>query len=194
MAAAKPDYSLLHLPDLAAWEAWLEAHHASAPGAWVLLAKKGSALVAVSRADALDAALCYGWIDGQAQSLGAESWRQKFTPRGRRSLWSKVNRMKVDALIAEGRMRPAGLAEIERAKADGRWNRAYDAPSTATVPDDLAAALAADPKAAAFWDTLNKQNRYAITWRVQTAVKPATRARRIAQLVAMLAHGEKLHP
>jgi uncharacterized protein YdeI (YjbR/CyaY-like superfamily) len=147
----------------------------------------------VSQSQAVAGALCYGWIDGQAKKLDADSWLLKFTPRGRKSVWSKRNREQVERLIAEGKMRPAGLAAIEAAKADGRWDRAYDSPATATVPDDFRAALDADPSAKAFFATLKSANRYAILYRIQTAVRPATRAKRIEQFVAMLHREETLH-
>jgi uncharacterized protein YdeI (YjbR/CyaY-like superfamily) len=193
MATKKPEYPVILFPDQAAWEAWLEVHHASAPGVWLRLAKKASALTSVSYAEALDVALCFGWIDGQVNKLDADSYVQKFTRRGKKSLWSKVNVGKVARLDAAGRMRPAGQAAIDAARADGRWERAYDSPGAATVPDDLAQALAKSKKAQKFFDALDRANRYAVIWRVQTAAKPETRARRIAELVAMLARGEKLH-
>ena len=139
-------------------------------------------------------ALAWGWIDGQKQRDDEGSWLQKMTPRGAKSLWSKINREKALALIEAGAMQPSGLAEVERAKRDGRWDVAYDPPSRAAVPDDLQAALAKDTRAAAFFTTLDARNRYAVLWRVQTAKKAETRARRIADLVAMLARGEKVHP
>jgi uncharacterized protein YdeI (YjbR/CyaY-like superfamily) len=193
MPAARPDYPILLFDDQQAWEAWLDANHGTAPGVWLRLAKKASALSSVSYAEALDVALCYGWIDGQVKKLDDDSYVQKFTPRGRRSLWSKINRDKVARLVEAGRMRPAGQAAVDAAKADGRWDRAYDSASQATVPDDLAQALARTPKAKRFFEALDRTNRYAVIWRVQTAAKPETRARRIAQLVEMLARGEKLH-
>lgn len=177
-----------------AFEAWLGENHAASAGIWLKLRKKGPGIVALDYAQALDVALCYGWIDGQKAGLDDEWWVQRFTPRRARSRWSKVNRDKVAALIEQGRMRPPGLAEIDRAKADGRWEAAYDSPRTATVPDDLAAALAADPAAAAFFETLDRQNRYSILHRVQEAKRAETRARRIEKFVAMLVKGEKLHP
>ncbi|MDX2542323.1 YdeI/OmpD-associated family protein [Streptomyces sp. WI04-05B] len=177
-----------------AFEAWLGENHAASAGIWLKLRKKGPGIVALDYAQALDVALCYGWIDGQKAGLDDEWWLQRFTPRRARSRWSKVNRDKVAALVEQGRMRPPGLAEIDRAKADGRWEAAYDSPRTATVPDDLAAALAADPAAAAFFETLDRQNRYAILHRVQEAKRVETRARRIEKYVAMLAKGERLHP
>jgi uncharacterized protein YdeI (YjbR/CyaY-like superfamily) len=176
------------------WEAWLREHHDTAPGVWIRFAKKGSGVETVTYLEALHAALCFGWIDGQARSVDDASYVQRFTPRRARSIWSKRNRDFATALIESGRMQPAGLREVERAKADGRWDAAYDAPSTATVPDDLQAALDASPAAAAFFATLNSQNRYAILHRVQTAKKPETRARRIEKFVTMLEAGETLYP
>lgn len=176
------------------WSAWLEKNHAASSGVWLRLGKKGSGVKSVSRDEALDAALCYGWIDGQAKSEGEESWLQKFTPRSKRSIWSKINREKVQALIESGEMRPAGLVEIERAKADGRWDAAYDSPKNATVPDDLQAALNKNKKAKSFFETLSGRNRFAILFRIQTAKKAETRAKRIREFVEMLARGEKLYP
>lgn len=176
------------------WADWLAGNHASSSGVWLKLAKKASGVASVTYAEALEVALAWGWIDGQKQSHDDAAWLQKFTPRGARSIWSKVNREKALALIASGDMKPPGLAEVERAKQDGRWDAAYDSQSKATVPEDLAAALAANPRAAEFFSTLNAANRYAVLFRVHTAKKPETRARRIAQFVEMLARGEKLHP
>ena len=176
-----------------AWEAWLAEHHAASDGVWIRFAKKGSGVPTVRYAEALDAALCFGWIDGQTKSVDETWYLQRFTPRRKRSMWSKRNREKVAALIEAGRMQPAGLAEIERAKADGRWDAAYDSPSKAKVPEDLQAALDASPAAAEAFGALNGVNRYAILHRVQTAKKPETRARRIAQFVAMLERGERIH-
>jgi uncharacterized protein YdeI (YjbR/CyaY-like superfamily) len=176
------------------WRAWLDAHHDGSPGVWLLIAKKGSARHTVSYDEALEAALCYGWIDGQKRSHDDGCWLQKFTPRAARSVWSKLNRQRAEALIASGEMRPAGLAEVERAKADGRWANAYDSPSTAVAPGDLLAALEAHPEAQAFFETLNSANRYAIIWRLQTAKKAETRERRLRQFIEMLERHEKLHP
>ncbi len=145
-------------------------------------------------AEAVEAALCYGWIDGQGKSIDDTAWLQKFTPRGPRSVWSKINRQKAETLIASGRMQPAGLAAIERAKQNGQWDNAYDSHRTATVPDDLQAALDANAKAKAFFATLDSANRYAILWRLQTAKRAETRARRIEQFINMLENHEKLHP
>lgn len=175
------------------WEAWLEQNHDSAPGVWLVFAKKASALTSITYAEAVEVAICFGWIDGQSRSRDADTWLQKFTPRGRRSGWSRINCERVDSLVRRGRMRPAGLAAVEAAKADGRWERAYDSPATAVVPDDLQQALDASPAAAEFFATLNAANRYAILYRIQTAVKPETRARRIEKFVGMLERGERLH-
>ncbi|MFI9646244.1 YdeI family protein [Streptomyces sp. NPDC052040] len=176
------------------FEEWLGAHHASTPGIWLRLRKKTPGVAALDYPRALDVALCHGWIDGQKRSYDDRHWLQRFTPRTSRSRWSKVNREKAEALIAQGRMRPAGLAEVERAKADGRWDATYDGARTASVPDDLARALAARPAAEQFFATLDSGNRYAILYRVQEAKKPETRARRIETYVAMLAEGRKIHP
>jgi uncharacterized protein YdeI (YjbR/CyaY-like superfamily) len=188
------DLAQLPFESAEAWEDWLRDHHSDAPGVWVQFAKKASGLPTVSFGEALDGALCYGWIDGQSRSLDDTWYLQKFTPRARRSTWSKRNREKVAQLIAAGRMQPAGQAEIDRAKADGHWDAAYDSPSTATVPNDLKRALEKSPKADELFKTLDSQNRYAILHRIQGAKKPETRARRIEQLVAMLAAGKTLYP
>lgn len=177
-----------------AWAAWLEQNHAEAPGIWLRHAKKASGLTSVSYDQALEVALCYGWIDGQKKSYDESSWIQKWTPRGAKSIWSKINREKALKLIERGLMRPRGLAEVERAKQDGRWDAAYDSHSTATVPDDLQAALDGNAEASAFFSTLNSTNRYAILFRIQTAKKPETRARRIQEFIGMLERHEKLHP
>lgn len=177
----------------AAWEAWLEREHGRASGVWLKLAKKDSGIATVTYAQALDVALCFGWIDGQRRGFDASWFLQRFTPRTTRSRWSRINTEHVARLIADGRMRPAGLAQVEAARADGRWERAYHGQRTAAVPPDLQAALDANPRAAAFFATLRGANRYAILYRVQDAKRPATRARRIERFVAMLARGETLH-
>jgi uncharacterized protein YdeI (YjbR/CyaY-like superfamily) len=177
-----------------AWADWLASHHASSRGVWLKLAKKDSGVASVTYPEALEVALAWGWIDGQKRSHDASAWLQKFTPRGPKSIWSKVNREKALALIAAGKMQPSGREQVERAQRDGRWEAAYDSPSRATVPEDLAAALAANPRAAAFFATLNAANRYAVLFRIQTVKKAETRARRIAQFIEMLARHEKLHP
>lgn len=175
----------------AAWEAWLEERHATADGLWIKFAKKGSGVKSVSYAEAVDGALCYGWIDGQAASYDERFYLQRYTPRRARSKWSKINREKVAVLIGAGKMRPAGLAEIERAKADGRWDAAYDSPRTATVPDDLREKLDENPEASASFESLGGTGRYAILYQIQDAKKPETRARRIEKFVAMLNRSEK---
>jgi uncharacterized protein YdeI (YjbR/CyaY-like superfamily) len=181
--------------DQAAWRAWLAEHHAGAPeGVWVQLARKASGIDSVDYAQALEVALCFGWIDGQAKGLDETHWLRRFTPRRSRSIWSKINRAKAEALVAAGEMQPAGLAEIERAKADGRWAAAYDGPRTSTVPDDLAAAFADNLAARDFFLTLDSTNRYAILHRLQTAKKPETRARRLAQFVEMLSEHRTIYP
>ena len=194
MTTSPADYPVLHFETPAEWAEWLGRRHAEERGVWLRFARKASKLASINYAEALDVALCYGWIDGQSKRLDEESWLQKFTPRGKRSVWSKKNRENVERLIASGRMQPAGLAAIEAAKRDGRWDRAYDSPATAEVPTDLQAALDARPAAKAFFETLTGQNRFAILNRIQTAVRPDTRARRIEQFVAMLDRRETIYP
>ena len=176
----------------AAWEKWLIAH-AGASGVWLQFAKKGQGVATVTYAEALDVALCHGWIDSQLKTLDAQYYLQKFTPRKPKSLWSKINVEKVEKLIAAGRMQTGGLREVEAAKAEGRWQAAYDSASTMPVPDELAAALSKNKAAKAFFGTLDKTNRYAVCWRLQTAKKPETRAARVKKLVEMLAKKEKIH-
>ena len=176
-----------------AWAKWLKDNHGTSTGVRLRLAKKASGLESVSYKEAVDVALCYGWIDGQSNSAGEKHWLLKFTPRGKRSIWSKRNREKVLALIAKGEMQPAGLAEIERAKRDGRWEAAYDSPRRITVPGDLQAALDGNERARSFFETLDGQNRYAILFRIHTAKKAETRAKRIEQFVQMLARNEKIY-
>ena len=176
------------------WEAWLAAQHDVSSGLWLKIAKKNTGLESVSYAQALDVALCYGWIDGQKRPFDDDHWLQRFTARKPRSRWSKVNRAKAIDLIEQGLMKPAGLQEIERAKADGRWDAAYDGQGAMTVPDDLRLALEGNDRARDFFATLDSRNRYAILYRVQDAKKPETRARRIEKYVAMLAEHQTLHP
>jgi len=190
----KSELPILAFAGQKAWEKWLKANHLASPGIWMQLAKKASATPSLTYSEAIEGALCYGWIDGQKRSHSAYAWLQKFTPRGRKSIWSKINREKALALIESGRMKPAGLVEVERAKQDGRWERAYDSPGSATVPLDLQAALNRNARAKAFFATLEKHNRYAILWRVQTAKKAETRAKRIELFIGMLERGEKIHP
>ncbi len=176
-----------------AWEAWLSKHFDSSAGLWLRLARKSANLQSVSYQEALDVALCYGWIDGQKKGYDEESWLQKFTPRRPKSIWSKVNQVKALELIKQGRMQPAGLAAIESAKRDGRWDAAYDSHRTAVPSRDFQEALDKNPKAKAFFATLNSQNRYSILFRIQTAKKVETRQKRIRQFVQMLAKHQKLY-
>ena len=193
MPESKAELPILTFETPEAFEAWIAEHHATSRGVWLRFAKKDSGGVSINYKQAVDVALCWGWIDGQAKRIDDRWYLQRFTPRTARSIWSKINCGKVTELIAAGKMQRPGLAEIERAKADGRWDRAYDSPKSAAVPEDLAAALARNRKAAAFFETLTSQNRYAILHRIQTAKKPETRQKRIAEFVGMLARGETLH-
>jgi uncharacterized protein YdeI (YjbR/CyaY-like superfamily) len=186
------------LPELAFasqadFEAWLEAEHARAPGVWIRVAKVASGIPSITAAEAVESCLCFGWIDGQRRSRDDTTYLQKYTPRRARSRWSKINRARAEELIAAGRMRPAGLAEVQRAQADGRWDAAYDSPRTATVPADLQEALDAEPRAREEFAGLDGVNRYSILHRIEEAKRPETRARRIARFVDMLARGERLH-
>lgn len=176
------------------WELWLYENHGKAKGLWLKLAKKESGIQSISYTEALDVALCYGWIDGQKASLDEQYWLQKFTPRGPRSTWSKVNREKTMALIAEGRMQPGGQRQIELAKADGRWEQAYDSQSKINIPDDLQSELDQHPLAKEFFATLDSRNRYAILYRIQTAKKAETRSARIQKFIEMLSKQEKIYP
>jgi uncharacterized protein YdeI (YjbR/CyaY-like superfamily) len=176
------------------WEAWLDTHHADTAGVWLKLAKAGAGVPSITYAQALEVALCYGWIDGQKASFDEQYWLQKFTPRRSKSVWSQVNCAKATELIAAGRMREAGLRQVEVARADGRWDAAYGGQRTIEIPPDFQAELDAHPAAQAFFATLNSANRYAFLWRIHTAKKPETRAARIRQFIEMLERGEKLHP
>ncbi len=191
--AIQPDSSPTLFESAKAFETWLKKNHATSDGLWVKIAKRGANESSVTYPEAVEIALCWGWIDGQKKGVDDQHFLQRFTPRRSRSIWSKINVDKVAALIAAGRMQAPGYKQIEDAKADGRWARAYDGARTSEVPEDLLAALEAEPKAKAFFATINATNRYAVLWRVQTAVKAETRARRIAQLVEMLARGETIH-
>jgi uncharacterized protein YdeI (YjbR/CyaY-like superfamily) len=176
------------------WEGWLEENHAASEGVWIKMAKKGAGIESVRYPEVLESALCFGWIDGRREALDERHFLQRFTPRRPRSRWSRINREKAERLIAAGRMRPAGLAEVERAKADGRWEAAYEGQRSIAVPDDLRRELDARPEAKAFFAELNSQNRYAILYRLQDAKRPETRARRLATFVAMLEARETIHP
>lgn len=175
------------------WGSWLAENHATSNGIWLRIFKKDSGKETVTYAQALDEALCCGWIDGQTQKYDEESWLQKFTPRRARSVWSKRNTEHITRLMDEGKMKPAGLKEVESAKRDGRWQKAYESPSKMTVPEDFIKELSKNKKAKAFFETLNKVNTYAITWRLQTAKKPETREKRMKTILEMLAKGEKFH-
>lgn len=175
------------------WAAWLEKNHRKSIGLWLRLAKKDSKVESLSYKEALEVALCYGWIDGQKRPESKQAWLQKFVPRSARSIWSKINRETALTLTASGRMQPAGLEAIENAKKNGRWEAAYDSPAGATVPEDFQVALAGNPRAKAFFETLDRANRYAVLWRIQTVKKAETRARKIEQFVGMLERGGKLH-
>ena len=190
----KPDeLDRVDVTSAAEWGAWLEAHHDSAPGVWLRLFRKGASDATLTYGEAVEVALCFGWIDGQVKKLDDVSRVQRFTPRRKRSNWSKVNVERAERLVADGRMRPAGLREIEAARKDGRWQQAYDPPSTATVPDDFLRELREHPQAATFYETLNKANRFPIAYRLQTARTPATRARRIEAIIAQFERGERFH-
>lgn len=190
-STARATEPVLELATADAWSRWLAAHHASSPGVLLKLPKTTRT---ITYAEAVDVALAWGWIDSQKRALDDTAWLQRFTPRTANSPWSKINRTKAEALIANGTMQPPGLAEVDRAKLDGRWERAYDGARTSQVPPDLAAALAQDPRARAFFETLDGTNRYAILYRIQTAKLPATRAKRIAQFVELCAAHKTLYP
>jgi uncharacterized protein YdeI (YjbR/CyaY-like superfamily) len=176
------------------WADWLAKHHDRSSGVWLKLAKKDSGILSVTYEEALDVALCYGWIDGQKKGFDDKYWLQKFTPRGPKSIWSKINTEKAEKLIASGQMKPAGLKAIEAAKQDGRWEAAYSSQKNISVPEDFQAALDKNTKAKSFFATLNSVNRYAILFRIQTAKMAETRTKRIQQFLQMLERGEKLYP
>lgn len=188
-----PELPIMSFETPAQWEAWLDEHHSSSAGVWMKFAKKYSGLTTITYKEALDLALCYGWIDSQLSSFDEKAYLQRFTPRGAKSVWSKKNTEHVERLIREGRMQPAGLMHIESAKMDGRWDVAYPSPKNVTMPDDFKEALAKNAKAAAFYQTLNKANTYGILTRIQFAKRADTRAKRIQEFIEMLERGEKLH-
>ncbi len=190
----RDDLPVLEFSTPEALEAWLDKHHAAAAGFWLKIAKKTSGHATISYAQALEVALCHGWIDGQKGRLDDDFWLQRFTPRKARGPWSKINREKAEALIASDRMRPAGLREVEQARADGRWDKAYAGQRTITVPPDLEQELARNDPAREFFETLSSVNRYAILYRIQDAKRPQTRARRIAKYVTMLTEHKTIHP
>jgi uncharacterized protein YdeI (YjbR/CyaY-like superfamily) len=184
---------ILSFKSASEFRGWLEKNHAACDGIWLRIAKKDSGTPSISYAEALDQALCHGWIDGQKQSHDAESWLQKFTPRRAKSGWSKVNTQHAERLIQAGHMTAAGHAAIAAAKTDGRWQAAYDSPRNAAPPEDFLKALAKDKKAKSFFETLNRANVYAIVYRLQTAKKPETREKRMKLILDMMARGEKFH-
>ena len=188
------DLPILPFTSKKKWAEWLARQHDQSSGVWLKLARKYSDVPSVTYQEALDVALCYGWIDGQKKGFDERYWLQKFTPRGSKSIWSKINTEKAEQLIARGEMKPTGLRAIEAAKQDGRWGAAYASQKNIVVPEDLQAALERNKKARAFFATLNSANRYAILFRIHNAKKPETRARRIKQFVEMLERHEKLHP
>jgi len=187
------DYSVLPFESKNKWADWLAEQHEKSAGVWLKLAKKDSGIPSVTYDEALDVALCYGWIDGQKKGFDDKYWLQKFTPRGPKSIWSKINTEKAERLIASGEMKPTGLKAIEAAKQDGRWAAAYSSQKNISVPDDFQAALDKNKKAKVFFVTLNSANRYAILFRIQMAKKAETRAKRIQQFIEMLERGEKIH-
>jgi uncharacterized protein YdeI (YjbR/CyaY-like superfamily) len=190
----QPDLAVASFPSGEAFAAWLDAEHEQSPGIWLKIAKKNAGVPTVSYDEAVDVALCFGWIDGQKRGFDEQWWLQRFTPRKPRSKWSKINCTRADRLIKAGQMRPRGLAEVEAARADGRWAAAYAGQRAATVPDDLQAALDADPVARDFFTTISSQNRYAIIYRVGDAKRPETRAARIAKYVSMLHEHKTIYP
>jgi uncharacterized protein YdeI (YjbR/CyaY-like superfamily) len=193
MVAAKPNLPIISFASPAEWDAWLTENHAKSNGVWLQIFKKDSGRQTISYAEALDEALCHGWIDGQRKSYDAASWLQRFTPRRPKSIWSKINTGHVARLHKSKKMKPAGLEAVAAAKSDGRWAAAYDSPGKVVIPKDFLNQLGKNKKAKAFFGTLNKINLYSITWRLQTARKPETRERRMKAILAMLARGEKFH-
>jgi uncharacterized protein YdeI (YjbR/CyaY-like superfamily) len=190
---AKNDSEIIAFSSAKEWERWLARTHTGSRGVWLRFFKKGSEVASVTHAEALAAALCYGWIDGQLKKHDEESWLHKFAPRRPKSVWSKRNRELVEQLADAGKMRPAGLKEVAAAKADGRWDRAYDSPGKMTVPGDFLDLLSKNKKARKFFETLNKANTYAISWRLQTAKKPETREKRMQVIIEMLTKGKQFH-
>ena len=193
MAEQVPDLPVMELASVKAWDAWLAKHHASSPGVWLKIAKKGTGVATVTMPEVIETALCWGWIDGLRHQHDDVYFRQRMTPRKRGSRWSRINRDKAEALIAAGRMQPAGHREVEAARADGRWDAAYAGSSTMTVPDDLTRALRRNAAARRAFEQLDSRNRYAILYRIQDAKRAETRARRIEQFVTMLAEGRTIY-
>jgi uncharacterized protein YdeI (YjbR/CyaY-like superfamily) len=187
------DFKIIPFKSQKEWERWLSKNHDKFNGIWLNFFKKDSGIKSINHEEALDEALCYGWIDGQAKPYDEKSWLQKFTPRRKKSIWSKRNRENIERLTKAGKMKPAGLEEVEKAKADGRWQKAYDSQSNMKMPEDFLKLLSKNKKAKKFFDTLNKTNTYAIAWRLQSAKKPETRERRMKKFLEMLSKGEKFH-
>jgi uncharacterized protein YdeI (YjbR/CyaY-like superfamily) len=194
MKAVEKDKPVYLFANQKAWATWLAKNHASSSGVWLRIAKKGGDVKSVSYAEALETALCYGWIDGQKQTFDDATWLQKFTPRGAKSIWSKINREKAEQLITSGKMQSAGLKAIESARQDGRWDKAYESQRSASIPKDFQSELDKHPKAQEFFATLNSVNRYAMLFRIQTAKKAETRAQRIEKFIRMLEKHEKIYP
>ncbi|GKS12672.1 hypothetical protein YDYSY3_36720 [Paenibacillus chitinolyticus] len=194
MSKKAPELPVLCFENQEAFEIWLESNHETSPGILLQIARKNARLVTVSYQEALESALCYGWIDSQKKTFDDQSWLQRFTPRGVRSIWSKVNKDKAEQLIADARMKPGGLKAIEDAKRSGQWDKAYEPQSSGAVPEDFAARLELNARAKAFYDTLNKQNKFAIHFRIQNVKKQETREKRIQQFIEMLERGEKIYP
>lgn len=187
------EYPIKLFSTQAAWEEWLEKHHQDVEGVWLRFYKKNSGVSSLVYDQALEVALCYGWIDSQVKKYDDVSYLQKFTPRRSKSIWSKVNTQHIERLLKEGKMKPAGLAQVEAAKLDGRWTAAYDSPTDMQMPDEFLTELKKDKKAEAFFITLNRTNTYAIAWRLQTAKKPETKTKRIREIIEMLHEEKKLH-
>jgi uncharacterized protein YdeI (YjbR/CyaY-like superfamily) len=187
------DLPILSFESAETWERWLEEHHTSSSGIWLRFFKKDSNIDSINHEEALDLAICFGWIDGQLRPHDDESYLQRFTPRRPKSIWSKRNRQHAERLAKQGKMRAAGLKEVETAKADGRWEKAYDSPAAMTIPDDFLNELAKNDRARAFFSTLNKTNLYSIGWRLQTSKRPETRKKWMEKIIAMLERGEKFH-
>lgn len=194
METAADGLEILELRSRGDWRKWLDKNHSQQDGVWLKFAKKASGITTVNYGEALEEALCYGWIDSQTKSLDDKYYLQKFSPRRARSVWSKINVGKIEKLMAEGKMQPAGLAQVEAAKADGRWEAAYHSPANIVMSEDFAKALDKNKKAKEFYETLSKGNKYAILWRLQQAKRPETRERNIKKFIDMLVAGQKFHP
>ena len=189
----KEDQPIIPFASQQAWEQWLEQNHLEANGVWIQFYKKNSGIASVTYPEAVDSSLCYGWIDAQSKSIDELSYKQHFTPRRSKSIWSKRNIENIARLTEAGRMKPAGFKQVEAAQTDGRWQQAYDSPSNMTLPEDFAIELAKNERAFAFYNSLNKTNKYAIGWRIQTAKRPETKEKRMREILEMLERGEKFH-